>query len=76
MCEQDGFLPICPAHGVKTLQEQKETWAVLEGQGKQAAHAETGEGLEHVILMAQNEAFWVPGEISLADHETAINHWL
>lgn len=43
MCGQDGFLPICLAYGVETLQEQGETWAVVEGQGRLVAHGETGE---------------------------------
>lgn len=53
MCGQDGFLPFCLACGVDTLQEQGETWALVEGQGRLAPHGETGE--EQVILMVQNK---------------------
>lgn len=52
MSGQDGFLPICLSHDVETLQEQGETWAVVEGQGRLAAHGGTGE--EQGVLNTYN----------------------
>lgn len=52
VCGQDGFLPICLAHGMETLQEQGEMWAVVEGRGRLAACGETGE--EQGVLNTQS----------------------